>query len=195
MKLEKGSVLDSHYNVGLWKFDGFITDAQFLHSRGILDTGRTARGNIPDKASGTAEPKKAVVLNFKPSVTKIDELQFHFNPPWYCAPSSPCSGFLLALWTWVGLTDMASSIIPAFDLSLHTRNASAFSFMKYSTLPEMWIPRGMPAVAHVVMMAARSSPRLTRWMWSQQKHKQAAGAQPFPREPNWRTEQCRGKKS
>lgn len=79
--LEKGSVLDSRYNLGLWKFDGFITDARFLHSRGILDTGRHARGNIPDKAWGTAEPKKAVVLTRKLSVTKIDELQFHFNPP------------------------------------------------------------------------------------------------------------------
>lgn len=156
VKLEKGSVLDSHYNVGLWKSDGFITDTQFLHSRGILDTGRNAHGNIPDKAWGTAQPKKAVVLTLKLSVTEIDELQFQFNPPWCCTPSSPCSAFLLALWTRAGLTDTAFSIFPAFDLSLRTRYGSAFSFMKYSTLPEMWIHRGMPEVAHVVMMVARS---------------------------------------
>lgn len=110
-------------HVGLWEFDGFITDTQFLHSGGILDMSRNACGNIPDKTRGTAEPRKAVPT-FRLSVTEIDKLRFQFNPPWCRTPSPPCSGFLLTLWTWAGLTDTALSISPAFDFPLHTRYSS-----------------------------------------------------------------------
>lgn len=100
---ERSSTMEAYWNslddVGLWKFDGFITDVQFLLSSGILDPGRNACGNIPAKAWGTAEPKRAVVPALKLSLTKIDELQFQFPPP-FCTPTSLCSGFVSTLWTW-----------------------------------------------------------------------------------------------
>lgn len=61
---------------------------------------------------------------FRLSVTEIDKLRFQFNPPWCRTPGPPCSGFLLTLRTWAGLTDTALSISPAFDFPLHTRYSS-----------------------------------------------------------------------
>lgn len=128
---EWSSTMEAHWNsldnVGLWKFDGFITDVQFLHSSGILDPGRNAGGNIPAKAWGTAEPKRAVVPALKLSLTKIDELQFQFRPPppSFYTPTSLCSGFILTLWTWPWQIRLSQS---SLHLTSHYTLATARPF-------------------------------------------------------------------